>query len=47
VAAVDGLLDGRRETLWIEVPDGARLALLRVSDAAHNVIAFDLLAGTD
>ncbi len=42
-AAADGLLDGRRETLTLEVPGGARLLLLRVSDAAHNVITFDLL----
>ncbi len=45
--AADGLLDGRRETLRLEIPAGARLVLLRVSDAAHNVIAFDLLAETD
>ena len=45
--AADGLLDGRRETLRIEAPAGARLLLLRVSDAAHNVITFDLLADTD
>ena len=42
--AADGLLDGRRETLRIERPEGARMLLLRVSDAAHNVITFDLLA---
>ncbi len=41
--AADGLLDGRRETLRIEVPDAARLLLLRVSDAAHNVVTFDLM----
>ncbi len=46
-ATADGLLDGRRETLTIEVPDGTRLLLLRVSDAAHNVITFNLLADTD
>ena len=43
VRAVDGLLDGRRETLQIDVPDDARVVLLRVSDAAHNVVTFDLL----
>ena len=43
--AADGLFDGRRETLRIEVPDDTRLLLLRVSDAAHNVITFNLLAG--
>lgn len=41
--AVDGLLDGRRETLRLELPAEARLLLLRVSDAAHNVVTFDLL----
>lgn len=44
VRAADGLLDGRRETLRLEVPAGARVVLLRVSDAAHNVVTFDLLA---
>jgi hypothetical protein len=38
----DGLLDGRRETLRIEVPDRARLVLLRVEDAAFNLATFDL-----
>ena len=45
-SAADGLLDGRRETLHIDVPTGTRMLLLRVSDAAHNVITFDLLADT-
>ncbi|HUF78152.1 MAG TPA: hypothetical protein VMR44_04470 [Thermoanaerobaculia bacterium] len=40
--AADGLLDGRRETLEIEVPEGARLLLLRATDAAFNVQTFDL-----
>jgi hypothetical protein len=40
--AADGLLDGRRETLEIEVPAGARLLLLRATDAAFNVQSFDL-----
>ena len=40
--AADGLLDGRREALELEVPEGARLVLLRVTDAAHNVTTFDL-----
>ncbi len=43
VRAADGLLDGRRERLEIEAPKGARLLLLRVSDAAHNVVTFNLL----
>jgi hypothetical protein len=46
VAAGDGLLDGRRETLEIPLPgpggEGPRLVLLRVTDAAHNVVTFDL-----
>ncbi len=41
--AEDGLLDGRRETLLVERPPGARLLLVRVTDAANNVVAFDLL----
>jgi hypothetical protein len=40
--AADGLLDARRETLEIEVPAGARLLLLRATDAAFNVQTFDL-----
>lgn len=52
VEAADGLLDGRRETLRIDLGDEGddgddgdaepRLLLLRVTDAAHNVITFDL-----
>jgi len=38
----DGLLDGRREELALEVPEGARLVLLRVEDAAFNLATFDL-----
>ena len=38
----DGLLDGRSETLHLDVPDGASLVLLRVTDAAYNVVTFDL-----
>ncbi len=44
--AADGILDGRRETLRVEVPAAARLVLLRASDAAHNVITFKLLKTT-
>ena len=40
--AADGLLDGRREALEIEVPAGTRLLLLRVTDAAFNVQTYDL-----
>ena len=42
VAARDGLLDSRRETLSIEVLPGARFILLRVSDAQFNQVSFDL-----
>ena len=40
--AADGLLDGRREALDLAVPEGARLVLLRVTDAAFNTVTFDL-----
>lgn len=43
--AADSMLDGRREALRINVPPDSRLVLLRLTDAAHNVITFDLLAG--
>lgn len=39
---IDGLLDGRRESLDVEVPEGAHLVLVRVEDAAFNVATFDL-----
>jgi hypothetical protein len=45
--AADGLLDGRRERLTVDLPQGARMLLLRVTDAAFNVVTFDLLAATD
>jgi hypothetical protein len=38
----DGLVDGRSETLHLDVPAGSRLVLLRVTDAAYNVVTFDL-----
>jgi hypothetical protein len=38
----DGLLDGRTEILHLDVPAGASLILLRVTDAAYNVVTFDL-----
>jgi hypothetical protein len=41
-APVDGLLDGRREELAIAPPEGARLLLVRVTDAAFNTVTFDL-----
>jgi hypothetical protein len=46
VTAADGLLDGRHETLRVEVPPGAELVLLRVMDAAFNGATFDLLEET-
>jgi hypothetical protein len=42
VRAADGLLDGRTETLLIEPGKPGDLLLLRVTDAAHNVISFNL-----
>ncbi|HEX9942943.1 MAG TPA: hypothetical protein VGG03_13070 [Thermoanaerobaculia bacterium] len=43
VRAADGLLDGRTEVLLIEPPGKPEdLGLLRVTDAAHNVITFNL-----
>lgn len=38
----DGLLDGRRESVTLDVPAGTRLVLLRVMDAAFNTVTFDL-----
>ncbi|HEV7668548.1 MAG TPA: hypothetical protein VGS22_08500 [Thermoanaerobaculia bacterium] len=40
--AADGLLDGRREELILEVPVGARYLLLRTTDGAYNAATFDL-----
>ncbi|MDX1390222.1 MAG: hypothetical protein R3344_13605, partial [Acidobacteriota bacterium] len=37
-----GLLDSRSETLDIPLAPGARLLLLRLTDASHNVITYDL-----
>jgi hypothetical protein len=39
---VDGLLDGQHETLLLDLPDSAKLVLLRLMDAAFNVVTFDL-----
>jgi hypothetical protein len=39
--AIDGLLDGERETLIVEAPGEAHMVLLRVTDAAYNVVTFD------
>ncbi len=41
--AADGLLDSQRETLSIDVAADARLLLLRLTDAAHNVTTIDLM----
>jgi hypothetical protein len=38
----DGLLDSQRETLSIDAAGDARLLLLRLTDAAHNVTTIDL-----
>ena len=37
-----GLLDGQRETLLLPVPESGSLMLLRVIDAAFNVVTFDI-----
>ncbi len=43
LAPVDGLLDGRRETLRVELPnDPPGIVLLRVMDASFNAATFDL-----
>jgi len=47
VTTADGLLDGRREELRLSVPGGSRLVLLRLTDAAHNVVTFDLSTATE
>jgi hypothetical protein len=41
----DGLLDSRRETFTIAAPAGTQLLMLRVTDAAFNLVTFDLLRG--
>ena len=38
----DGILDGKRETLQIDAPTDAALILLRLTDAAFNVVTYDL-----
>jgi hypothetical protein len=42
----DGLLDGKRERLTVDAPADARIVLLRLTDAAFNVVTFDLLQET-
>ncbi len=43
VPAADGLVDGRTEVLLVDPPaHPGDLLLLRVTDAAHNVVTFDL-----
>lgn len=45
LAAADGLVDGRSEELVLEeIPEGAKLVLVRFGDAAFNDRAVDLLA---
>ena len=41
--AADGLVDGRRETLRVKAPAGTKLLLLRLTDAAHNVVTLNLM----
>ena len=38
----DGLLDGQHETLVLPTPESGTLMLLRVIDAAFNVVTFDI-----
>jgi hypothetical protein len=38
----DGLLDGRRETFELELPAGSRFVVVRVTDAAFNVLTFPI-----
>jgi hypothetical protein len=45
VPTADGLLDGRTETLLVPPGKPGDLMLLRVTDAAHNVITFNLNQG--
>ena len=42
VQVADGLLDGRTETLLIPPVKPGDLVMLRVTDAANNVITFNL-----
>lgn len=42
--AEDGLLDGRRESLRLPVDGTPRILLLRLTDAAHNVVTFNVLS---
>jgi hypothetical protein len=39
---VDGLIDGQTETLLVEAGNPGGLLLLRVTDAAYNVVTFNL-----
>lgn len=39
---VDGLLDGQNERLLVDIPASGNLVLLRLMDAAFNVVTFDL-----
>ncbi|MGB5574904.1 MAG: hypothetical protein WBO69_16115 [Thermoanaerobaculia bacterium] len=39
---VDGLLDGQNERLLVDIPASGKLILLRLMDAAFNVVTFDL-----
>jgi hypothetical protein len=43
--SVDGLLDGRREVVILDVPEDATLVLLRVTDASHNAVTVDVSPG--
>ena len=43
IGPTDGLVDGRREEVAVELPAGAASVLLRVMDSAFNTVTFDLL----
>lgn len=45
--AADGLVDGRSEILHLRPASDVELLLLRVTDAAWNVVTFDLLAAQE
>jgi len=40
--ALDGLLDGRREKVAFDLPGAARFVVVRVTDAAFNVLTFPI-----
>jgi hypothetical protein len=47
VPSADGLIDGQTETLLVESGNSSGLLLLRVTDAAYNVVTFNLSDAPD